>query len=290
MNAKLNRYYRKKMSGGRSLAARTIDFVLFRFFLVFSLFLLFLYFSRSTTVSILISVFITAAVSLAVMIYKRKKAQRFMEKDMIRIKQKCLLETLTLMSTNDYAAYINKVLGPGLENIECRENGFSAEYQGVQAFVFHNHPSSKCEAADILSVYRVLKDSAKIMVISLSGFSDDAKMFSANLPAEITLVSGKEILKMAEEKGLMPNEQAAEEKAEKEMNEALITLENIKNATFGKRKIKGYVVCGVCIMIWPLVTGFRIYYPIIAMICFILAIIAYKKNRQGKESSDIPIS
>lgn len=286
----MRNYYKKKMYGGRSLVARFLDFILLRIFLSFLIFILLLYISRSFTVSLLISVFITTAVSLVLIMIKRTKIAKYMEKDMQRIQQKCLLERLTLMNLDEYAEYINKIYKNNLHNTILMNNDFIAEYNDYHLYVFHNHPSSKCGVSDILSVYRAFKDRKKIMILSLSDFSSDAEKICSSFPMEITLISGLTILETAKKMKLMPDEKSAREKAEKEMNETMLTFKKIKSATFNRGKIKGYLICGIVIFCWPIISGFKIYYPIIALACFAMAIITYKKNKQAKESSDIGIS
>lgn len=284
MNHRLLRYYKKKLYGGKSIIARIIDLLFFRAVLLLVLFIIFIYLSRSLTVALLISIFITAALSLVITIYKRKKVVSFMKKDILRVKQKCLLETLTFMSKDEYKNYINKMFDNALENIEYVGDGFTAQYEKKRMYVFHNHPSSKCEAAAILSVFRLFKKRCGIIIISLSKFSEDAKKMCVNLPVGIELISGEQMLRIASEKGLMPSEEIAQGNAKKEMDETLVTFEKFKKTAFSRVKIKGYIICGIAIMCWPLFSGFRFYYPIIAIVCFALAIFTYRKNKQGKES------
>jgi hypothetical protein len=45
MNTRLLKYYKKKMRGGRTLVARTVDFIFLRAFLFFIIFVIVLYLS-----------------------------------------------------------------------------------------------------------------------------------------------------------------------------------------------------------------------------------------------------
>ncbi|MDD5017473.1 MAG: hypothetical protein PHO15_05170 [Eubacteriales bacterium] len=211
-----------------------------------------------------------------------------MQKDLQRIRQKCLLETLTLMDAGEYAEYMGRIFENS--NVSITGDGFTAEHKGRYIYAFHNHPSSECGVTELLRAYRALKDKQKITIVSLSDFSDDAKKLCISLPAEIHLVPGKDVLILANKLGMMPDEETAKEKAEKEMNETIITFEKLKKSAFGRTKVKGYIICGIVVMCWPFVSGFRFYYPLIAIICFAMAILTYRKNRQAKESSDIGIS
>jgi hypothetical protein len=58
-----------------------------------------------------------------------------------------------------------------------------------------------------------------------------------------------------------------------------LTIDVLKKSVLDKTKAKRYIICGVIVMMWSLITGFRIYYPIIAVICFSLAVIAFKNAR-----------
>jgi hypothetical protein len=278
------------MHGGRTLAARAIDFVMLRAFVLFVIFIIVLYLTLSTTVALLISIFLTAAISFAVMAYNKTKVEKYITKDMLRIKQKCLLEKLTFMSFDDYADYINKLFDCSISDISFTADGFRGVYKGAAFYALHNHPSDECTIGDILRIYRLLGGAETIIILSLSEFSNEAGRMLSSLPEKTEILNGKDVLKIAGKKGMLPDEEEAEENAIKEMNETIITLENLKESAFSRTKIKSYIICGIIIMCWPLVTGFRIYYPIIAIICFTLAIITYKKSKMHNESSDVNAS
>ena len=53
------------------------------------------------------------------------------------------------------------------------------------------------------------------------------------------------VLKMAAEKDMLPDEDAAQEKARREMNETIITLGKLKQHAFDKTKVKAYILCGL---------------------------------------------
>ncbi len=288
MDAKLMRYYRKKTYGGRTLLARIVDFIIFRLLIVFVVFLVLLYFSHSTTVSLLISVFITAALSISLMIFNRRRVRRYIEKDMQHIKEKCLLEALTFMNSDEYAAYLNKLF-EGLNDITMTHSGFYAKKNGSIVYAFHNHPSAKCNVSDVLEVLRMFHDKPLIL-ISLSDFSAEAKMLCAGAQCDVTYISGLSILELAAKKEMLPDEEAAALRAEKEMNASIVTLDKVKESTLSRAKVKRYMICGVIVTIWPLITGFQFYYPIIAVLCFVLAILAYRKSHETQETTDTGIS
>lgn len=286
MDPRLIRYYKKQMYGGRSLVARTLDYVILRIMVLFVLFLVLLYFSRSFTVSVLISVFVTLAVSLILVLVRRNRIKKYIEKDTVRIKQKCLLEELTLMNEHAFADYIS-CLFDGVSDITQTNEGFTASKEGTTYCVFHNHPSTVCGVDSLLQVCRQYRDTPTV-IVSLSDFNEAARTFCAG--QDIKLVSGKKILQAAASKGMLPDEEAAQDKARKEMSETIITLDKLKSSAFSKTKVKAYIFCGLVVMCWPLVMGFRIYYPIIAVVCFVMAAITFRKNKSHEESHGIGIS
>lgn len=285
MNPKLLRYYKKKLYGGRSLVARVSDFIMLRVFLLFFIFIVILYLSLSAIVALLISVFLTTAISLLTLVMNRKKVEKFIIDDLKRLKQKCLLEKLTLMNIKEYTEYINALFEGKISDIETIAGGFRGKFDNGSVYVFHNHPNSECGVSEVLSIYRLFGDEGNIMIVSLSEFSSDATKMCCALPVKVDTVGGKKILEMAEKKGMLPDEEEAETNAAKEMNETVVTLEDAKNAAFGKTKVKGYIICGIIIMCWPVVTGFRIYYPVIAVLCFILAAVSYRSSRRREKES-----
>ena len=290
MNSKLFGYYKKKIYGGRSIIARALDFIILRALIFFIIFVVLFYFSLSTTLSLLISFFITVAFSLALLIFNRKKIEKYMARDMIRLKQKCMLEKLTFMNINEFMSYINRIMDNKIKNMEITEGGFKGKFEDYGFYALHNHPECNCEVPEVLKIYRSKTDK-KIIILSLSDFSNDTKRMCTSVSPEIKLIDGKEILEAARRISMLPDEKEAEKNAEKEMNESIVTLEKFKKTAFSRAKIKSYAICGAIILFWPLITGFRIYYLIIATVCFLLAIITYRRSKQHSEGrSDIGIS
>ncbi|MPN63249.1 hypothetical protein SDC9_211006 [bioreactor metagenome] len=95
---------------------------------------------------------------------------------------------------------------------------------------------------------------------------------------------------MAAEKEMLPDEEIAQEKARREMSESIITMDKLKQHAFNKTKVKAYMLCGLVVMGWSLVIGFHIYYPIIAVVCFVMAAITFRRNKSHEESHGIGIS
>jgi len=286
MDTRLIHYYKKQLYGGRSIIARFTDYVILRFALLFTLFIILVSLSRSIMVSLLIAVFITIAVSLALVLARRRRIKHFIERDMLRIKKKCLLEELTIMNTDEYTNYLIRLF-EGLSDITVTECGITAQKGDALYFVYHNHPASTCDIGDVLKVYRQYHEK-NIVIVSLSEFSDSAQKFCTG--QKIELVSGESILKMAAEKNMLPDEEAAQQKASKEMNDTIITFGRLKQAAFNKTKVKAYILCGLVVMCWPFIIGFRIYYPIIAVFCFIMAAVTFHRNKSHEESRGIGIS
>ena len=286
MDSRLVRYYKKQLYGGRSLLARLFDFVVLRLMTLFIIFLAVLYFSRSFTVALLISAFITLAVSFTLALIRRNRIRRYIEKDMVRIKQKCLLEELTMMDAESYIGYMSQLFD-GFSESNPTGDGFSASKDDIVYYILHNHPSSVCGIDAVLKIRREIVDQC-ITIVSLGEFSESVKTFCS--AQNIKLISGKSILKAAAEKGMLPNEETAQQKARTEMCETIITVDKLKSSAFSKNKIKAYIFCGLVVMCWPLVTGFRIYYPIIAVICFIMAAVTFRRNKSHEESHGVGIS
>ena len=289
MDTKMRMYYHKKMSHGRSLIARIADFIVLRALMFAVLFFVFVRIWRSLTVSLLLAVLLTAAFSFAMMLLQRARAERFMRKDMQRLKKKCLLEELTLMDSGAFKQYMAKLLDVDPTVLVDTEDGFFIESGGTFIDVLHNHPTSVCGAADVLHAYRRYPAGKKRIIIALSSFNKDAKSFSSALGDTVTLIDGERVLSIAEKKSLLPDEKRAWEKAAAEMKATVVTMSNVKKTVLGRTKTRAYIVCGIIILCWPLVAGFRFYYPIIAAVCFTLAVFSYRASRKASVDGDIGI-
>jgi len=284
MDVKLKRYYIKKICGGRSVFARVFDFILSRAFILMTLFFILLHFSRSLTASLLIAIFLTVASSLVLSLWRLRKIQHCIDKDLYKLKQKSLLEMLTFMEFSEFVIYMQKLFA-GIENIARTKFGFSADFNHARICVFQNHPSVHCDIPDILSILRHDKN-RQLIFVSLSDFTDAVKTLCKHKDTQAELVDGELLLSMAEKAGVMPDEKMAQQKAEEEMHETVLTYTKLKESALCKRKIKSYVACGILSLLWPLVTGFKFYYPIIAGVCFALAVITYRKAKNEIQSGN----
>lgn len=284
----LQMYYNKRAGGGRSLVARIIDAVLFRAAIFCTLFVILFYYTFSLTFALIMSVLLTTAASLALTLYRRAKRKKFEEKDLEDLKEKCLLEELTFMSIEEFSTYINKLLDSKLENIKEFPGGFKANYKQHEVYAMHNHPGDVCSVSDVLNIYRGSKNKNKLIILTMSSFSDEAAALCKQ--KDIECIGGKKVLRIAASKDLLVSEEKAQEKAELLMKESLITLKQLRKNALSGLKIRGYIICGIIALVWPLINGFKIYYPIISIACFALAAISYKKRDKAKESTDIGIS
>ncbi len=287
MDAQLKRYYSKKMNGGRSLIAQAADFILLRVVILAVLFITMLQWSHSLNVAIPVSLLLTAALCALLAIFRKRKADKFYKQDLQKMREKCLLESLTLMSNDEYEDYMGRLF-PGVINTHSISNGFIADYNDGKIAIFQNHPKSICGAPEIAEAYRLIKDAETVTIVSLSDFSADAKIFAGNVSA--VLISGREILCIARKMELLPDEKIAEQRAKQEMDSAAISFERVKRSALNKTKVRAYIYCGLITMFWPLVGGWRIYYPLISFICFILAYISYKKGKDDHKSANADVT
>ncbi len=284
MNSKVYGYYLKKAYGGKAVFARFVDFVMLRAFIFFAQFFLFLHLSKSITAALLISGFLTAAVCIMLHILKANRIKSFIQKDIEDLKRKCLLETITLMDYYEFKDYMNNLF-IGMDQIKKASYGFSAKMQEQYMFVLHNHPATKCEADFVLNIFRNNKGK-KVTIVALSEFSDCAKSLAKQI-GNINLISGEEVLKLAANANMLPDEQTAKAKAEEDMEQNIITLSKIRDAALSGTKVKAYILCGITALLWSLITGFRFYYPIIGLGCFALAFISRRKSRSLKETPGV---
>ena len=289
MDSRMRMYYRKKMSGGRSIVARITDFIILRALMLFILFFVFVRIWRSLSVALVLALLITAAFSFAMVLVHRARAERYMHRDLQRLKKKCLLEELTLMRPDAFRQYMAQLLDADIDSFTDTEYGFSVCARGTQIDVLHNHPTSVCGVAEILHICRRYSNEKKRVIMTLSSFDKDAQNFAAAFEPPITLIDGEHVLKIAESKTLLPDEAKAWEKAEAEMKASFVTMAQIRKSALEKTKTRAYIICGIIIMCWPLVAGFRFYYPIIAAACFALAVISYRQARKSASKNEIGI-
>ncbi len=275
-------YYKKKMYKGRTALARACDFIFLRLFFFAAAYVVLIYSLKVIWLSLFLSGMLTVSLSLALHIYKSFRLNRFINKEMDGLKKECLLLNIVMMDIRRFKRLARNILKTlGLKNIELNAKGFTAQKEDKKYFAqaFLKYPSEKTGANEILDAYKYAKkqDIGNVMLFSTSGFTKDAELFAKRQEC-ITLVNQDELLMYAKESGMEVNDEKAHEAAVDAINKNAVTPEDVRDAALSKGKSKAYMFCGIFALAWSYIAGFRFYYPLIAIACFMLAFFIRRKE------------
>ena len=131
------------------------------------------------------------------------------------------------------------------------------------------------------------KNAQRLIILSLCERDSDAKKLIDKLPADqICFLSTDDVIKVCENHALLPDQDEVMTYVLSEITSERKTLDQLKKEMFHEKKPKAYIILGITIMLWSYFTGFKFYYPIIAMVCFALAFFSFK-NKKGKEAAKV---
>lgn len=279
-------YYKRKMYKGRSMAARAADFLFLRLFFLAAAYVVLLYFLRIMWLSAVLSALLTVSLSLALQIYKNLRLNRYIGAEMEKLKKECLLEKIVMMDNAGYRRMVKKMLkNMGFEKAAASTIGFEAEKNGEKYFVkaFFLHPSEKAGVNETLNAFKLgIKTGAlKVLLLSPSGFTREAEVF-AKRHENIELIKSERFLNLAIEAGFKTSDEEAGEAALNAIRQNAVTPDDIKEGALQRGKAKAYMLCGILALVWSYIAGFQIYYPIIAMGCFLIAFYIHRKEDREK--------
>lgn len=276
-------YYKRKLYKGRSGFARAADFVFLRLFFFAAVYLVCIYSFRMIWLSVLLAALLTAALSFGLQIYKGFNLNKFMNRELSRLKKECLLENIVMMGALEYRILI-KVM---LKNLNCTgitaiKGGYLAAREGKTVFAkaFFIHPSEKVNANEVLTAYKTAKEktATQFILLTPSEFNKEAQIF-AKRQENIILIQSDEFLDLAVKSGFEINDEEANQKAYDAIRKNAVTPDDIREAALSKGKAKAYMLCGIFALVWSYVSGFRLYYPIIAIACFVLAFYIHRREQ-----------
>lgn len=276
-------YYKKKLYKGRSGFARAADFLFLRLFFFAATYLVCIYSFRMIWLSVLLAALLTAALSFALQIYKRFKLKKFIDRELSRLKKECLLENIVMMGALEYRLLMKSML----KNLNCTgiaavKGGYQAGRDGKTVFAkaFFIHPSEKVSANEVLTAYKTAKEKYTdgLVLLTPSEFNKEAQIF-AKRQENITLIQSEDFLDLALKSGFEINDNEASQKAYDAICKNAVTPDDIREAALSKGKAKAYMLCGIFALAWSYISGFKFYYPIIAIACFVLAFYIQRREQ-----------
>lgn len=296
MDKKKKAYFRKEFTK-RTAAARWIDRI---FFTILAWVVLYGWFltQLSNTLAAGILATVTALTgTTAAALLRSIKFDRFVKQHTEALKRQALLEHLMVLPPNsvmDILLSSDPALS-AIHGVAVCENGFIARLPNGKkrmCALLQKHPSEKVTASEILDLHRRANAECcpELWVYSTAEFTAEAKAVAHHSEVNANLNSPDELIALADRLELLPDEQAVQSAVDAHILEKQRIRESLKQSAFLPASAQRYIICAAGIMAASLITGYKIYYTLMAGLCLAFAAISWQNGREKsrrKTSADM---
>jgi len=140
----------------------------------------------------------------------------------------------------------------------------------------------------VLSAYKLAQEKEKlhIFIFSASDFSTEAESLANRLRGiDIRLITPAELIKMGVVDSLIDDDTLATLIA-KELELRREKRAQMRKQPFLPSKVKGYLIAAGILIIATFITGYKVYYPMLASVCVSLAILSWWFSRKREKPHD----
>ncbi|MDL2225278.1 hypothetical protein LJC20_03595 [Eubacteriales bacterium OttesenSCG-928-M02] len=289
IDKKLRAHYKRLLYKGRGPLARALDFVALRIILFLLGWVFFATRLTSVWQGAVMSFIFLAVLSVAVEWYKGKKMARFLVEKREALCHEYQMDQLVVLDPNVFLKVVGRLMNHlGYRILGMREGALLVEYGGDRSMMFpvQSHRNYEITSQDLLDMVRILKANGltEMLLVSTSRLSEEASAFQKKIPnLSLSILRQESLLEEAQKMGLLPGIPEMEAALLKELEEQEMSLGRLRMEALYSGKTRAYLLCGGIILVASAFTGFNLYYPLVAALCFFLAYLSYRNNRAEKK-------
>ena len=268
MDKELKRYYKQRQHGGRGTAARVADGIVLRIVFAAGCYLWFRHNVANEMVVILLTALTTLLFLVAMQLYRQLSFDKFVRKEKERLTDVVLCERLMLLPEEEFRALNQRIveLLPGFEN---------AHLVSIQR-------ASQLNEDDILAAFHAAQkeNAQQIVIISLSTCKDQALALIGRLPIRVELVPLPTLLRMARQlEGYAVTDEDVETHIRSLMGAQREKKARMQAEPFGAKHARKYLICAIVLTLSSFITGYALYYRLLAGVCLLLSATSFVLNR-----------
>ncbi len=290
MDKKKKAYFRREFTR-RTAAARWADrifFTLLAWVIFYGWFLTQL--SNTLAAAVLASAAALTGVT-ATALFRSIRFDKFVSQHTKILKTQALLEHLMVLPPNgvmDILLSADPSLS-GIHGVAVCENGFVARLPNGKkrmCALLQKYPSEKVSASELLELHRRADAECclELWVYSTANYSAEAAAVAKNSEIGAKLNSPEELIALADRLELLPDEHAVESAVDARIQEKQRAREGLRKSAFLPAAAQRYIICAAGIMAASLITGYRIYYTLMAGLCLAFAAISWQNGREKTKS------
>ncbi len=268
MDRDIKRYFKQRQSGGRSSAARTLDGIMLRLVFAAACYLWFRYNIENNVAVILLTAVTTLLFLAAAQLWREISFDRFVQREQERLSDTVLRERLLLMPTEAFDALCKRIVSqmPDMED----------------AFLWCAQHAAPLAEDDILGAYRAAQsqNSLRLTVCSLSPCSAAACALMNRLPIHADCIKPELLLRLARQtEGYSISQNDIETHIHSSQSARKERRASMQAQPFASGRSKKYLLCAAVLVAASFLTGYALYYRLLAGLCLLLSASSYVLNR-----------
>lgn len=268
MDRDVKRYFKQQQSGGRSSAARTLDGIMLRLVFAAACYLWFRYNIENKIAVILLTAVTTLLFLAAGQLWREISFDRFVQREQERLSDTVLRERLLLMPTDAFEELCKRVL----EQMPDMED----------AFLWCAQHAAPLTEDDILTAYRAAQaqKALRLTVCSLSPCSTAACALLNRLPIHADCIKPALLLHMARQaEGYSVSQDDIETHIHSSQSARKERRASMQAQPFAAGRSKKYLLCAAVLIAASFLTGYALYYRLLAGLCLLLSASSFVLNR-----------
>ena len=272
----------------RTAAARWMD-TCFLFFLVIAVSYGWIFFRiRNAAAAAVLSAIAALMILTAWKLLENIRFEKFVKTHSNKLRQEALLEYLMLLSDQQAQEFLLQADGreKGLRAITLCEDGFleKTAHDGRSLWILIQQPSEEpVSAGQILQYCRraARQGCGNIHLYSTAPAEMRAKELAEKMELKVIWHPPEELLALAQIQGILPQEDVIAQKVQQTMEFRQQRRKNLRQNVFQSGTARRYLICAGILAAISWITGYRVYYWLVAALFLCLALISWQKKREA---------
>lgn len=275
MDKQIKRYYKQAQFGGRSTAARAVDAVVIRLIFALACYLWFRHNIDDTFFALLLTGLTSVLFLLALHIWRNLSFEKFIKKEQARLEDVILRERLLLL--------------PGKEFLSLCHALAKRRQQEDNTLLWCSQRFAPLDEDAVLTAYHAAlkQEYEALLICTLSPCTAKAAGLIKRLPLPVSCITPDQLLPIAREwQGCMVTKEDVEAYILQQQSLHSARRARVQKQPFAPENAKKYALCAVALFLASFVTGYKLYYRLLAGLCLLLAAAAVFVSRQPVARSD----
>lgn len=269
MDRDLKRYFKQRQHGGRGRAARAADGIALRLVFAAACYLWFRYNVANQIVVILLTAATTLLFLAAARLYRELSFDRFVKKEQERLMDVVLRERLLLLSEDAFSQLCRNICEqlPGFDN---------------NTFIWCAQRATNLDEDTILQAYHAAQaqSNPQLAICSLSPCNETAAALLLRLPIHAECVNPELLLHMARQtEGYTVDASDVEAHIRSGLAAKRDSRARMQGEPFAAGRSRKYLLCAGVLILASFLTGYALYYRLLAGLCLLLAATTFALNR-----------